>query len=48
MERKEIIKEVCNKFRNEINDCMFCIKNGTYYINQDDLEEKISKIEKES
>lgn len=44
--RKSAIKSICNEFREAIKDCQFTIKNGTYYINEDDLKEKIDKIEK--
>lgn len=40
------IKSICYKFREAIRDCQFTIKNGTYYINEDDLKEKIDMIEK--
>lgn len=38
--------EICSKFREAIRDCQFTIKNGTYYIKEDDLKEKIDMIEK--
>lgn len=44
--RESAIKSICYEFREAIRDCQFTIKNGTYYINEDDLKEKIDKIEK--
>lgn len=43
---KSAIKSICYEFREVIKDCQFTIKNGTYYINEDDLKEKIYMIEK--
>lgn len=44
--RESAIKSICYEFREAIKDCQFTIKNGTYYINEDDLKEKIDMIEK--
>ena len=44
--RESAIKSICYEFREAIKDCQFLINNGTYYINEDDLKEKINKIEK--